>query len=149
MVKLNQSLDSRVTNLERVVADIKSNQVDSKKLSSAVENLVNSIEQGHFCKWNVEMGKVIEANENTKEARKGILKTLENHKVAIDKINENLDALVVGKRIMTQIKNEQVSQKATLSRDRKNLFIGLGVIVATTLSGRIFDVMVWILHLHP
>ena len=87
--KSDPTIEERVSNLEREYSTI-------NKLYKIVQNLEKQITNGHFCKWNIEMGKIIEFRREQNIFRESLEKDLTQGKKEIQNLKLILNELKTG-----------------------------------------------------
>lgn len=140
------NLNDRVESLEKDVTEIKENQFTTLDLAKVVNNLKRSIEGGHFCKWNTEIGTFIEFKKSTPKFVGSLQRRIDKHDELIEALASNVTSLTTGKKLMHDIHTDQKQVKKQLKEDRFRLYLALGTILLTVLAGRIFE-WVWFVML--
>lgn len=114
-------LKQRVTALEEELSVYRDTFKKLQVLPDQLAQLNRSISEGHFCKWNTEMGALLEFKTGTPEIRSKIFRTLEQHDERMDSMDAQLTELNTGKKILQNIEQNQI----TAHRERIVNLIGV------------------------
>ena len=135
------SPDQRLDLVEKDIVDIKQNQLDVTEVKHSLDNLNDSIKNGHFCKWNVDMGQLIEFKVNTKDYREGLNRRMDKQDKIQLKQDETLTSLVSGKKVMNDIKNQQKADSNDRAKERRTMYTLIIIAILTVVCTFMFNVI--------
>jgi len=136
--KSDPTIEERVSNLEREYSTI-------NKLYKIVQNLEKQITNGHFCKWNIEMGKIIEFRREQNIFRESLEKDLTQSKKEIQNLKLILNELKTGKQILERVEESQKiieeNRETENRRNRRAVYLAVFVVLLTFLMNLALDII--------
>jgi hypothetical protein len=133
------SLEERVANLEKAYAP-------NEKLATCVSNLEKSIKEGHFCKWNTEIGRFEQFRHDTSQYRDFVNSKLDEHSKDINQLHTIATELKTGTEILERVETRQKKYKKNIELDRRQNRRSVLLAVGIVILGFVFNVVLEIIR---
>lgn len=141
---LNQRTNNQKT-IEERLKRLESEYSTIEKLYQTVKNIEKGISDGHFCKWNTEIGRQIEFRVDQKNFRERLELDLKQGKKEIANLKMILNELKTGKEILERVEISQKKMKSEREKEqrqnRRTLIVAVGIVVLTFILNLVLDLI--------
>jgi hypothetical protein len=141
---LNQRTNNQKT-IEERLKRLESEYSTIEKLYQTVKNIEKGISDGHFCKWNTEIGRQIEFRVDQKNFRERLELDLKQGKKEIANLKMILNELKTGKEILERVETSQKKMKNEREKEqrqnRRTLIVAVGIVVLTFILNLVLDLI--------
>lgn len=130
----NKRINNQKT-IEERLKKLESEYSTIEKLYQTVKNIEKGISDGHFCKWNTEIGRQIEFRVDQKKFRERLELDLKQGKKEIANLKLILNELKTSKEILERVETSQNRMRNEREKEqrqnRRTLTVSVGIVVLT------------------